>query len=244
MKLITPNWPAPKNIKAYSSTREGGVSTGPYASLNLGDYTGDKDLQEAVAQNRQLLCQQIGLSSKLHWLKQVHGNKVKQIEGPFEEVLEADASVSSIKNEACVVITADCLPVLLCDQAGTAVAAVHGGWKGLLAGVIAATVSKMPSPTDRLMAWLGPAISQAHFEVGPEVYEAFGPMYQSAFIPSQRPGHYMADIYQIARIQLKALGVNAVYGGEFCTYADPQFYSYRRDKGLTGRMASIIWLEG
>ncbi|MDF2940316.1 MAG: multi-copper polyphenol oxidoreductase [Gammaproteobacteria bacterium] len=243
MRLIIPNWPAPKNIKAYSTTREGGVSSGPYESFNLGDYTGDKDNIEAVNQNRQILCRNIGLHSEPHWLRQVHGNKVKLIDSAFKAIIEADASLTRLKEEACVVITADCLPILLCDQAGSVVAAVHAGWKGLVAKIIEATVSNMSCPAENLMAWLGPAISQKHFEVGPEVYEIFGPQYKEAFIVSERPGHFMADIYHIARIQLKALGIKKIYGGEFCTYSDPGFYSYRRDNGVTGRQASLIWKE-
>jgi YfiH family protein len=243
MNLIIPNWPAPQNIKAYSTTREGGVSAGPYASLNLGDYTGDKDNIEAVKRNRQILCESIALSSQPHWLRQVHGSQVKLINGPFNEVVEADAALTTLRGEACTVITADCLPILLCDQAGSTVAAIHGGWKGLLANVIEATVAQLPCAPHTLMAWLGPAISQQHFEVGLEVYEIFGPRFHEAFIKSQKSGHFMADIYQIARIQLKAIGITAIYGGEFCTYSDPRFYSYRRDKGLTGRMASLIWIE-
>jgi YfiH family protein len=242
MKLIIPNWPAPINVKAYSSTREGGVSVGPYASLNLGDATGDQDNMQAIKQNRQILCKQIGLHSEPHWLRQVHGAYVKSIEAPFEESVEADASLTTLKHEACIVRTADCLPILLCDQAGAMVAAIHAGWKGLVAKVIESTIAKMPVAPENLMAWLGPAISQKHFEVGAEVYEIFGPSYHSAFIASQRAGHFMADIYQLATIQLLALGVQQIFGGDFCTYSDPRFYSYRRDKGLTGRMASLIWI--
>ncbi|MDF2529365.1 MAG: hypothetical protein K0Q57_245 [Gammaproteobacteria bacterium] len=241
MALIIPEWPAPKHIRAYCTSRSGGVSTGPYASLNLGDHVGDQP--GLVQQNRQLLYDLIGLRAEPHWLKQVHGKDIKLITSPYVKPVDADAAITSLKNQACIIMTADCLPILLCDQDGDAVAAIHAGWRGLAAGVIQDVVTSMPCPTSKLLAWFGPAISQAKFEVGGEVYDAFGELYQQAFKSSQRKGHYMADLYHIAKIQLEQLGVTAIYGGEHCTYSDPQFYSYRRDKGVTGRMASLIWIN-
>lgn len=241
MRNIVPNWPVPSTVKAYSTTREGGVSSGPYSRLNLGDHVGDEPA--IVDYNRQILRRDIGLLTEPHWLNQVHGAEVKYIDGNFIEPIVADASVTALKNQACIVMTADCLPILLCDKTGTTVAAVHGGWRGLKAGVIEAAVSKMACSSGDLLAWLGPAISQKHYEVGAEVYEAFGSDFQKAFIPGTQKNRFMADLYEIARIQLAALGLTAVYGGEFCTYSDSRFYSFRRDQGVTGRMASLIWLS-
>jgi len=241
MQYLVPNWPAPLKVKAYSTTRDGGVSSGPYANFNLGGHVGDNPA--IVDYNRQLFRRTIRLGTEPHWLKQVHGNHVKYIEQEFTGEIMADASVTRLNKQACAIMTADCLPILLCDNEATVVAAAHAGWRGLAEGVIEATVTAMACSSEKLMAWLGPAIGQKHFEVGSEVYETFGSRYQTAFKPSLRHDHFMADLYQIARIKLEALGVHAIYGGQFCTYSDPRFYSYRRDQGKTGRMASLIWLE-
>ncbi|MDO8954325.1 MAG: peptidoglycan editing factor PgeF [Gammaproteobacteria bacterium] len=240
MRYIVPNWPVPMSVKSYSSTRDGGVSSGPYTDLNLGDHVGDDPA--IVDYNRQNFRRTVGLMNEPHWLTQVHGKEVKVIEQPYSEPVTADASVTSLKNQACVIMTADCLPILLCDKAGTVVAGVHAGWRGLVGGIIKASVLKMNCPPENLMAWLGPAISQRHFEVGPEVVKAFGADFGAAFKPSERPGHFMADIYQLARIQLNRLGISDIYGGDFCTYSDTRFFSYRRDNAVTGRMASLIWI--
>ncbi len=236
LELITPDWPAPTGVWALTTTRLGGVSPAPYDSLNLGDHVGDAP--QAVAENRRILREV--LPSEPRWLSQVHGCSVADAgeSGPCE----ADAAIALEPGRVCAVLTADCLPVLLCDKAGTRVAAVHAGWRGLADGVLEATVARMAG--DELMAWLGPAIGPDAFEVGDEVREAFlerDPGAEAAFQPSPQ-GRWLADLYTLARRRLAAAGVGAVYGGGLCTYTDSErFYSYRRD-GVTGRIASLIWL--
>lgn len=236
--LILPDWPAPANVRALQTTRLGGVSAAPYASLNLGSHVGDAPL--AVARNRQLL--NTLLPSEPVWLEQVHGAVVADADRAGCRNV-ADASIA--RRGVCVVMTADCLPVLLCDKAGTVVGAAHAGWKGLAAGVIEATVSAMCVAPENLLAWLGPAISQTAFEVGAEVREEFvvaAPQAASAFIPNES-GKYLADIYALARLRLRALGITEIYGGDRCTYGEAErFFSYRRD-GVTGRQGTFIWLE-
>lgn len=238
--LIFPDWPAPANVKAFQSTRQGGVSAAPYDSLNLGDHVGDSPI--AVARNRQLLGAL--LPSEPLWLEQVHGVAVADADSA-ECLPIADASIARRSGSVCAVMTADCLPVLLCDKAGTVVAAAHAGWRGLAAGVLEATVSAMAVAPENLMAWLGPAISQSAFEVGAEVRAEFiasDPQAASAFIPGES-GKYLADIYALARLRLSVLGLAGIYGGDRCTYGEPErFFSYRRD-GVTGRQGVFIWLE-
>jgi YfiH family protein len=235
---LTPQWPASARVKSCVTTRAGGVSAGPFASLNLGDHVGDDPV--AVAKNRQRLVSLLGCRPA--WLSQVHG--VAVAEASPELLLEADASWSATPGAACAIMTADCLPALFCDRAGTRVAAAHAGWRGLAAGVLEATLDALALPADQVLVWLGPAIGAQAFEVGAEVREAFvaqHPQAAEAFRPSLNAGKFMADIYQLARIRLAARGVTAVYGGDFCTYNDPRFYSYRRS-AQTGRFASLIWL--
>ncbi len=238
---IVPGWPAPASIRAGSTTRHGGVSLPPYASLNLGDHVGD--LPVAVAENRRRLCQQLQLPSEPVWLQQVHGVTVVDAATVRAEA-EADASFTTHPNKVCVVMTADCLPLLCCDRQGTVVAAAHAGWRGLLNGVIEATVLRMGVATAELLVWLGPAIGPSAFEVGDEVRDAFiahDVAATAAFKPSPS-GRWLADIYQLARQRLARMGALAVYGGDCCTYSEAErFYSYRRD-GVTGRMASLIWI--
>ncbi|MCW9088263.1 MAG: peptidoglycan editing factor PgeF [Gammaproteobacteria bacterium] len=241
MKLIPPSWPAPANVHAAVTTRQGGVSRAPYDSLNLGDHVGDDPT--AVAHNRLLLRESLALPSEPHWLSQVHGNcAVDAADSPSG--CEADAVFSRDAGEVCAVLTADCLPVLLCDSGGSVVAAVHAGWRGLLDGVIENTVARMAG-WGEILAWLGPAIGPQAFEVGEEVRQAFineDVATAGAFAPSPA-GRWLADIYALARRRLQRAGVDAIYGGEYCTFSDPErFYSYRRD-GVTGRMASLIWME-
>lgn len=238
MQFIEPDWPAPAGVHALVSTRAGGASRPPYASLNLGDHVGDDPA--AVALNRRRL--RAFLPDEPKWLVQVHGTAVAQadqLQGP----VEADAAVAFMPGTVCAVLTADCLPVLFCDRGGTRVAAAHAGWRGLAAGVLAASVAAMRCDAAEVLAWLGPAIGPQAFEVGEEVREAFVrdlPAAAAAFLPGQ-PGKWLADIYQLARLRLARAGVREVYGGGLCTYADQaRFYSYRRD-GATGRMASLIW---
>jgi hypothetical protein len=240
-ELIIPDWPAPANVKALQTTRGGGFSQSPYDSLNFGDHVGDDPL--AVAKNRQNL----RLPSEPVWLEQVHGTHVVVAERA-ECRPKADATVSFHPGAVCAAMTADCLPVLLCDQSGTAVAAVHAGWRGLADGVIEATVAAMQVKPDRLMAWLGPAIGPQAFEVGDEVRDAFmahDAVASNAFTrvtTSSATDKYLADIYQLARQRLNKLGIVDIYGGGLCTYTDSErFFSYRRDN-KTGRMATLIWM--
>lgn len=235
---LTPQWPAPARVKACVTTRSGGVSAAPFDSCNLGDHVGDEP--QSVQKNRQRLISLLGC--KPAWLRQVHGIEVGEAQPG--QVLEADASWTAKPGVACVAMTADCLPVLFCDRAGTRVAAAHAGWRGLAAGVLEATLDTLALPVDQVLVWLGPAIGAQAFEVGAEVREAFVAQHAhaaGAFQPSHNPGKFIADIYQLARIRLAARGIDAVYGGDFCTFNDPRFYSYRRS-AQTGRFASLIWL--
>jgi YfiH family protein len=246
---ITPDWPAPKNVRACITTRVGGVSAAPYSSNNFGLHVGDA--VSSVEQNRAALCVQRGLSKSPQWLEQIHGVKVVTAKGD-DLVRTADASYSSEIGQACVVMTADCLPILLCEKQGAQVAALHCGWRSLAKGICAKALKQFTGSPKDIIAYLGPAISQSHFEVGVDVLEAFFKSARSpahadaistAFISAQRPLHFYADIYALARAELNSLGITAVYGGDYCTYRQAEyFYSYRRD-GITGRMASLIWLE-
>lgn len=239
---IVPDWPAPAKVRSLATTRHGGVSTGSYASLNLGDHVGDDPL--AVAENRRRVA--TGLPAMPLWLNQVHGMRVLDAAHALAPGLapEADAAFSHKSGTVCAVMTADCLPVLLCDQAGSVVAAAHAGWRGLHGGVLAQTVAAMGRPGEQLLAWLGPAIGPAAFEVGDEVRDLFIADDEAAVdaFEALRPGKWLADIYRLARLALARVGVSAVYGGDYCTVREAErFFSYRRD-GVTGRMASLIWL--
>lgn len=245
---ITPSWPAPANVRSYISTRAGGLSLPPYASNNVGLHVGDDP--EHVAANRAQLSAQLGLQKTPQWLEQIHGVKVVNAKSDGL-VRTADGSYSDKPGQACLVMTADCLPILLCDKQGTQVAALHCGWRSLAKGICARGLQKFSGAPGDILAYLGPAISQPHFEVGVDVLEAFfkaarNPQHAeqiaTAFISAQRPLHFYANIYALARAELNALGVKCVYGGDYCTYEDDaRFYSYRRDR-TTGRMASLIWL--
>lgn len=239
MTWLTPDWPAPASVKACVTTRAGGVSLAPFDSLNLGDHVDDSP--EAVAENRRRLTDRFSIQPA--WLQQVHGIVVAQADP--NQVATADASWTATPGIACTAMTADCLPALFCDRAGTRVAAAHAGWRGLAAGVLEATLDSLAVPPEDVLVWLGPAIGPQAFEVGPEVRETFVqqlPEAAQAFVPSQNAGKFMADIYELARLRLAARGVTAVYGGGFCTVTDPRFFSYRRSP-RTGRFASLIWLE-
>lgn len=238
---IRPGWPAPDGVHALVTTRSGGVSEAPYDSFNLGVHVGDDPAR--VAENRRRL--RALLPGEPCWLNQVHGTAVLDADAWSGGLVDADGVVGRRPGRVCAVMTADCLPVLLCDVAGTVVGAAHAGWRGLHAGIIEATVAAMDVAPASLMAWLGPAIGPEAFEVGDEVRQAFvdqAPCAAKAFLASPVQGKWMADMYALARLRLAALGVARVHGGEFCTYGDSsRFFSYRRD-GATGRMASLIWL--
>jgi len=240
LPIIQPDWPAPPGIHALTTTRLGGVSLAPYDSLNLGDHVGDAPA--AVAENRRRLVEALSLPAEPHWLSQVHGTCATDA-ALAPSGCEADASHTERPGVVCAVLTADCLPLLLCDRAGRHVAAVHAGWRGLLNGVIERTIEVMAAEGD-VIAWLGPAIGPRAFEVGDEVREAFiaaASAATAAFVPSSN-GRWLADIYALARQRLQAIGVGSVHGGQHCTYSEAErFYSYRRD-GQTGRMASLIWI--
>ena len=237
---LIPDWPAPAHVKSLQTTRKGGTSAAPYDSFNLGSHVGDNPL--AVTRNRMLLAPL--MPSEPVWLNQVHGVTVADA-GHAGCLPQADASISAHPGAVCAVMTADCLPLLLCDDKGSVVGAAHAGWRGLCDGVIEQTVHAMQVPASTLMAWLGPAIGPAAFEVGAEVRAAFvakQPQAATAFVAGV-DGKWMADIYQLARLRLNALGITRIYGGDLCTYNDPErFYSYRRD-GASGRMGTFIWLS-
>lgn len=236
---LTPDWPAPANVRACVTTRSGGVSVEPFDTFNLGDHVGDDPA--AVAANRQHLFEVLGCHPA--WLSQVHGICV--VEADPTQVAEADGNWTATSGIACAAMTADCLPALFCDRAGTRVAAAHAGWRGLAGGVLEATVRALDVAPEELLVWLGPAIGPQAFEVGAEVREAFIERHAEAdcaFVPGLAPGKFMADLYQLARIRLAAVGVTAVSGGGLCTYSDPRFYSYRRST-RTGRFVSLVWLQ-
>lgn len=246
--FLVPHWPLPKHVRAITTTRRGGVSQAPYDSFNLGLHVNDDP--NHVFQNRQALASYCQVPAHgLQWLNQVHGSNVCEAQADGV-VREADASFTRAKNTVCAIMTADCLPVLLCDKQGLQVAAVHAGWRGLSAGVIEATLSTFPRPHE-VSAWLGPAIGSSAFEVGQDVVDAFvssaDPHHLEATIQAFTPSlaaesKWWANLNALARIRLQLLGVNDIFGGEHCTWKDHEnFYSYRRS-GETGRMASLIWL--
>ncbi|HEU5398852.1 MAG TPA: peptidoglycan editing factor PgeF [Gammaproteobacteria bacterium] len=240
---ILPDWPAPAQVRALSTTRFGGVSKGVYASLNFGQHVGDDPA--SVTENRRRLVSALDLKQEPVWLKQVHGTQVVRLSGtPVQE--PADAAVTADRGMTCVVMTADCLPVLFCDRVGTTVAAAHAGWRGLSAGVLEATIGAMDKGPTELLAWLGPAIGPESYEVGEEVRQVFVSQdagAATAFTPGKAPGKWWCDLYALARRRLEAAGLGRIYGGGLCTYADRErFFSFRRD-GECGRMATLIYIE-
>jgi len=235
---IVPRWPAPQWVRACTTTRDGGVSRGPFASLNLGDHVGDDP--HAVTINRQLLRQAFDLPAEPVWLRQVHGSTVVTLHDSVSDV-EADAAISDQCGMVCAVLTADCLPILLCDTEQPRVAAIHAGWRGLAAGIIEQALQHFESAN--VIAWMGPAIGPRAFEVQADVQKqlARGPG-GGAAVRAAAHGRWLVDIYELARQHLQAAGVSAVYGGGFCTVTEQQrFFSYRRDH-TTGRMATLIWV--
>ncbi|MFZ9529663.1 MAG: peptidoglycan editing factor PgeF [Burkholderiales bacterium] len=237
---IVPEWPAPAHVHALVTTRAGGVSTGRYASLNLGLRS--EDNPTAVAENRARLQQLLPQAPR--WLAQVHGSTVVDAD-QLTDVPQADASVAQLPGTVCAIMIADCLPILLTDTAGTCVGAAHAGWRGLAGGVIANTIARMPAVPANLMAWIGPGIGPLAFEVGDDVLDAFcaiAPERRAAF-RAHKPGKWLCDLPALARDALHRAGITRIYGGDLCTYADARrFYSYRRD-GITGRMTALIWRE-
>lgn len=247
--FFIPDWPAPDNVRSAITLRAGGVSLAPFTSNNLAVHVGDN--AEHVAANRQFLVNELRLPCQPLWLDQVHGTDI--VCAPEAEgTPSADASYADALDAVCAVLTADCLPVLLCNQSATQVAAAHAGWRGLSNGILRETVRTFTYKKDPIMAYLGPAIGPQVFEVGAEVMQAFLNSAQStqhrqvieaSFKSALIEGKYLADLYALARAELAACGVSAVYGGEHCTFSQPeQFYSYRRDS-KTGRNASLIWLQ-
>ncbi|MDX1810904.1 MAG: peptidoglycan editing factor PgeF [Gammaproteobacteria bacterium] len=240
-QFIRPDWPAPTCVNSASSTRLGGVSQPPFDSFNLATHVGD-DIA-AVESNRDRLVKQLNLPAKPVWLTQVHSDHVVQL--PCNTGVEADAAYSNQPGQVCVVMTADCLPVLFTNKPGTEVAAAHAGWRGLVNGVLENTLQQFQSAPADILVWLGPAIGPAAFEVGDEVRQAFLKSHsqtEQAFTAG-KGDKWFADIYALAQIRLQAVGVTHIYGGGFCTYTDRErFYSFRRD-GQTGRMASLIWIN-
>lgn len=240
--MIIADWPAAPRVRAVTTLRTGGVSARPFDTLNLGDHVGDDP--EAVGTNRLRLRDHLALPAEPRWLSQVHGTQVVDAAKATVGV-RADGSFTHQTGVVCAVLTADCLPVFLCDRAATGVAVVHAGWRGLAAGVIEQGLAAMDIPGREVLAWLGPAIGPQAFEVGDEVRQAFvaqHPAADSAFRKNPE-GRFFADIYALARLRLAAAGVTSVHGGGFCTHHDRErFFSYRRE-GQTGRMASLIWLQ-
>ena len=243
MAWTLPDWPAPSGVRALSTRRHGGVSAAPFESLNLGAHVGDS--AEAVAENRRRLRTAARLPAEPVWLSQQHGTNVLDLDGAHDAPAGADASFTRRPGRVCAILTADCMPVLLASDSGAGVAAAHAGWRGLAAGVIEATVRALALPPQSLLAWLGPSIGPAHFEIGAEVREELlraDPQAEAAFERNAR-GRYMADLAALARRRLERLGIVRTYGGDACTYAAPEeYFSYRRN-GRTGRQATLIWLE-
>ena len=267
-EIIPPDWPAPARVRSAFTLRTGGVSVSPYDSLNLGAHVGDAG--DAVAENRRRVRERLGLPAEPVWLQQVHGIEVADLDvrqpgvpqpgavasereglsggssvSPRAEPPRADAAVTRTPGRVCVIQVADCMPVLFAARDGTAVGAAHAGWRGLAGGVLEETVRKLAVPPQQLIAWLGPTIGQSHFEVGDDVRSAFvlrDPDAASAFETNAR-GRWQCDLYALAKRRLSALGVQDVFGGGWCTYADAaRFFSFRRD-GQCGRMAALVWME-
>jgi YfiH family protein len=241
-EFIYPDWPAAAHVKALTTTRIGGFSEPPFDSFNLSLHSGDN--VERVQKNRTLLVESADLPTEPLWLRQVHGNRVVDA-AVSERCSEGDGSYVDKPGHVCVVLTADCCPVFLCDRAGGRAAVLHGGWRGLALGLIEQGVAQMDLPGTELMAWLGPAIGPHAFEVGEDVYDAFvgqNGEAKEAFTKKEN-GRWLADIYGLARQRLRAAGVTNVYGGGRCTVSEGErFFSYRRDR-VCGHMASLIWLD-
>lgn len=239
--LLLPEWPAPAQIKAVGTTRRGGVSAAPWCSLNLADHVAD-DVR-SVQRNRKTLSTFLGFSREPVWLQQAHGCDVTMADTYAHQ--PCDAGVTRRQKVICAVLTADCLPVLFTDCSGTVVAAAHAGWRGLAAGILENTINSMSVPTSAILAWMGPAIGPQNFVVGRNVYQTFTRLSAEAdkAFTAIDGDHWLCDIYRLARQRLNATGVTHIYGGGRCTYEEQDsFYSFRRD-AVTGRMASLIWIN-
>jgi YfiH family protein len=241
LQVITPDWPAPPGVRSAFTLRTGGVSVAPYDSLNVGAGIGDSP--GAIAENRRRVREKLGLPSEPVWLEQVHGTHVVELGATAAPT--GDASVARGAGYVCAIRVADCMPVLFAARDRSAVAAAHAGWRGLAGGVLEATVRRLGLPASQLIAWMGPTIGPAHFEVGDEVHAAFtatDPDASSAFVANAR-GRWQCDLYALARRRLTAIGISGIYGGGWCTFAEAErFFSYRRS-GQCGRMAALIWTE-
>jgi YfiH family protein len=239
LQIVEADWLAPRNVVAFTTTRHGGFSQPPYDSFNLAQHVDDQP--SVVARNRQLLVSKFDLPSEPVWLEQVHSTKVLEIDSSLARLQPADGLITASPKVVCAVMTADCMPLFLSDQAGSKVAVVHAGWRGMADGIIEKVVGLFNQPPEQLIAWAGPTIGPKHFEIGPEVKEQLmGP--EEAYIASSNKGKLLADLYLLAGQRLAALGVLTYTHCAYCSYADQQlFYSYRRSKA-TGRMASIIYL--
>ncbi|MCE7556328.1 peptidoglycan editing factor PgeF [Aliivibrio fischeri] len=244
MSLISPKWSAPKSVKVFSTTRIGGVSSSPFDSFNLGDHVGDD--HKDVVLNREKLITLGQLPTAPTWLNQIHSTRVVHLPNQdfFETPPSADAAYTNQAKQVCCVMTADCLPVVICNKEGTEVAAAHAGWRGLLDGVLENTVEQFTSHD--LIAWCGPAIGEKAFEVGNEVKELFcekDPQAINAFIPSSNEGKWLANLAMLATQRLNSVGINDVHYSNLCTYQNTDtFFSYRKE-GITGRQATLIWFE-
>ena len=240
MELIIPNWPAAKNIKAVSSTRNGGISTGKYESLNLGMHVGDDESK--VRTNRAKLADTADMPCQPVWLNQTHSSRVIEVVEPTQAILDGDGLFTKQQSIVCSVMTADCLPVLLANVEGTQVSAVHAGWRGLSAGIIENAVRKFDG---EVIAWIGPAIGSTSFEVGKDVFDSFVTIDSSATRAFNKINHnkWLADMNMLVTQKLNLSGVTNVSYSGCCTFSEPQrFFSYRRD-GVTGRLATFIWIE-
>ena len=246
LACIRLDWPAPKSVQAFTTTRKNGFSSGAYAGLNLAKHVDDKN--SVVDQNRQYLSDHFKLPSQPVWLQQTHSNIIIKADG-FQDALsppEADASWTSTPGIVCAVLTADCLPVFLSNKQGDRVAVAHAGWRGALNGIITSSFLSMGIEAEDCLVWLGPAIGADNFEVGNDVYEAFIRKNAKNTIAFKQVDnqHWLCDIYQLARIECQQLGIHSIYGGGLCTFSyEERFYSYRRDGAQTGRMASLIWIN-
>lgn len=242
-KLIKANWPAPQNVHAFCTTRQHGFSQKPFGSLNLGEHVGDS--ADAVQQNRNLISKQLQFKTTPLWLNQVHGNEVIDSKD-YGQNIDADAITSQAINTPLVIMTADCLPILLCDKQGRHIAAIHAGWRSLFSEIISKTFKQLNIHAHKTLAWLGPCISQQHFEIGNEVKKKFcqkDTINTNAFNLNNDSKKYHACLHTLAKNELMQLGITAIYESDFCTYENSNdFFSYRREK-ITGRMATFIWMD-